>query len=226
MWCIPKVDQEFIERMEDVLTLLAKPRNKREPVVALDERPVQLLDSARTGRPAAPGKLARRDYEYVRCGTANIFCAVEPRGGRHWTHATKNRKAPKFAEALRKIAATHATAKTIHLVMDNLNTHCKKSVLRTFGSRAGRKLWKRFTVHYTPKHGSWLNPAETEVGLWSRECLGRDRISEFAELRRRTRAWNTRANRQRRKIDWRYTTTEARRDFRYKKPSTTIRTEH
>jgi DDE superfamily endonuclease len=226
MWCIPTVDKEFIERMEDVLKLLAKPRNKLEPVVALDERPVQLLDSARPGRAATPGKFARRDYEYVRLGTANIFCVVEPRGGRHWTHATRNRKAPKFAEVLRKVAATHAAAKTIHLVMDNLNTHCEMSLCTTFGPWEGRALWKRFTVHYTPKHGSWLNPAETEVGLWSRECLGKDRIPEFSTLRRRTRAWNTRANRQRRKINWRYTTTQSRRDFRYKKVGATIRTEH
>ena len=95
MWCVPKLDQEYLTRMENVLDLLAKPVNEREPVVALDERPVQLLDSARPGTPMAPGRVARRDYEYVRNGTANVFCIVAPKIGGHLTHATRNRKAPR-----------------------------------------------------------------------------------------------------------------------------------
>ena len=188
MWCVPKLDEEYVTRMEDVLEILAKPLNDREPVVALDERPVQLLDSARPGIPMVPGRIARSDYEYVRHGTANIFCITEPKGGGHLTHATRNRKAPRFADAMKKIAAAHPTARTIHLVMDNLNTHCEKSLIGAFGALEGRRLWRRFTVHHTPKHASWLNPAEIEVGLWSRECLGRDRVATFGELSRRTRA--------------------------------------
>jgi len=149
--------------MENVLDLLAKPVNEREPVVALDERPVQLLDSARPGTPMAPGRLARRDYEYVRHGTANVFCIVAPKVGGHLTHATRNRKAPRFADAMKRIAAAFPSAKTIHVVMDNLNTHCEKSLIDAFGALEGRRLWRRFTVHYTPKHASWLNPAEIEV---------------------------------------------------------------
>jgi hypothetical protein len=211
--------------MEDVLDLLTKPENEREPVVALDERPVQLLADARPGTPAAPGKPARRDYEYVRNGTANIFCIVEPKAGRHYTHATPNRKAPRFADAMKKIADAHPRAKTIHAILDNLNTHCEKSLVERFGLREGRKLWRRFTVHYTPKHGSWLNPAEIEVSLWSRECLGRDRISDFEQLRQRTSAWNLSAHRRRRIINWRFTKTKARRVFRYKR-SAMLRSEH
>ena len=90
MWCVPKVDEEYVTRMEDVLDILEKPLNERQPVVALDERPVQLLDSARPGTPMAPGRVARSDYEYVRHGTANIFCIVEPKGGGHLTHATRD----------------------------------------------------------------------------------------------------------------------------------------
>ncbi|MFZ0888454.1 MAG: IS630 family transposase [Candidatus Binataceae bacterium] len=206
--------------MEEVLDILSQPLDECAPVVALDERPVQLLDSARPGTPMAPGKVARRDYEYVRCGTANVFCVVEPKGGRHHTHATPNRKAPQFAKALRRIAEAHPAAKTIHLLLDNLNTHCAKSLTESFGEREGRRLWARFTVHHTPKHGSWLNPAELEASLWSRECLGRDRISTFAELSRRTRAWNARANRSRRSIQWRFTTTDARRVFGYQRSVT------
>jgi hypothetical protein len=216
MWCIPKVDEEYLKRMEDVLDTLAKPAEEREPVVALDERPVQLLDSARPGTPMAPGRIARSDYEYVRKGTANIFCIVAPKVGGHLTHATRDRKAPRFADALKRIAATYPKARTIHLVMDNLNTHCEKSLTDTFGALDGRRLWRRFTVHHTPKHASWLNPAEIEVGLWSRECLGRDRVGTFAELSRRTRAWNSRANGSRRRINWQFTTADARRVFGYK----------
>jgi DDE superfamily endonuclease len=216
MWCVPKVDQEYLTRMENVLDLLAKPVNEREPVVALDERPVQLLDSARPGTPMAPGRLARKDYEYVRHGTANVFCVVAPKIGAHLTHATRNRKAPRFADAMKRIAAAFPKAKTIHAVMDNLNTHCEKSLIDGFGEFEGRRLWRRFTVHYTPKHASWLNPAEIEVSLWSRECLGRDRIATFEELRARTRAWNARANKSRRRINWQFTTADARRVFGYK----------
>lgn len=206
--------------MEEVLDVLSQPVDERAPVVALDERPVQLLDAARPGTPMVPGKVARRDYEYVRCGTANVFCIVEPKGGRHHTHATPNRKAPQFAKALQRIAQAYPTARTIHLLMDNLNTHCAKSLTESFGEHQGRQLWARFTVHHTPKHGSWLNPAELEASLWSRECLGRNRVSTLSELHRRTRAWNARANRGRRSIHWRFTTADARRVFGYQQSLT------
>jgi len=199
--------------MEEVLEVLSHPLDERAPVVALDERPVQLLDSVRPGTAMAPGKPARRDYEYARCGTANVFCIVEPKKGRHHTHATPNRTAAQFARALKRIARAHPAAKTIHLVMDNLNPQCAKALSDTFGGREGRRLWARFTVHYTPKHGSWLNPAELEASLWSRECLGRNRISTLAELPSRTRAWNASANRGHRSIHWRFTTADARRVF-------------
>jgi hypothetical protein len=217
MWCVPKLDRQYIERMEDVLNLLELPANEREPVVVLDERPVQLRADARPGIPAKPGTLARRDYEYVRHGTANIFAISEPKIGRHQTHATRNRKARSFARAMKKIAAARPKAKTIHIILDNLNTHCAKSLTDALGLSEGRALWRRFTVHHTPKHGSWLNPAELEVSLWSRECMGKDRIASLAELKTRTRAWNAGANRERRTISWRFTTADARRLFRYKR---------
>ena len=225
MWCVPELDDEYIEKMEDVLNVLAKPYNAQEPVVALDERPVKLHDAARPGRPMVPGKLAHRDYEYVRRGTANIYCIVEPKSGRHLTHATRNRKAPRFAAAMKRIAKSYPNARTIHIVMDNLNIHGPKALIDAFGAQEGAKLWARFTPHYTPKHGSWLNPAEIEASLWSRECLGRDRVPTFEELRRRTSAWNKRANRKKRTIIWRFTTHKARRIFRYKR-SITSRSKH
>ena len=138
--------------MEAVLEVLNRPLDKRTPVVALDERPVQLVDSLRPATAMAPGRPARRDYEYARCGTANVFCVVEPKTGRHQTHATKNRTAAQFARALKRITRRYRAARTIHLVLDNLNTHREKSLTATFGAQAGYRLWRRFTVHYTPKY--------------------------------------------------------------------------
>jgi hypothetical protein len=225
MWCVPKLDQEYLQRMEKVLEVLNQPRDEHAPVVALDERPVQLLNSVRPDSPMAPGQPARSDYEYARYGTANVFCVVEPKAGRHQTHATKNRTAGQFAGALKRIALSYSQASTIHLVLDNLNTHQEKSLTATFGAEQGHKLWSRFTVHYTPKHGSWLNPAELEASLWSRQCLGRPRVATLTELRCRTSAWNRWANRTKIKIDWRFSIADARRVFHYK-PIATHESKH
>jgi hypothetical protein len=199
--------------MEEVLEVLNQPWDEHAPVVALDERPVQLLDSLRPATQMAPGRPARRDYKYARCGTANVFCVVEPKPGRHQTHATTNRTAAQFAGALKRIAMSYPAATTIQLVLDNLNTPREKSLSTTFGAEPGHQLWRRFTVHYTPNQSSWLNPAELEASLWSRQCLGRQRIGSLDKLRRRTSAWNRWANRTKLKIDWRFSTADARRVF-------------
>jgi hypothetical protein len=212
--------------MEDVLNVLARPYDKREPVLTVDERPVVLRGASRPGRPLMPGRVAREDYEYVRKGTANIYCMVEPKAGRHLTHATPNRKAPYFTAALQRMARRYRAATTIHLIMDNLNLHGPAALVTTLGPAKGAALWARFTPHYTPKHGSWLNPAEIEASLWARECLGRDRIDTFEALRERTCAWNRCADRAKRTITWRFTTAKARRLFRYKKRSTISRSRH
>lgn len=201
--------------MEDVLRLYARKASWKEPVVALDERPVQLFDDARPSTLMKPGKPARKDYEYVRRGTANVFCIVEPMTGFRMTHVTKNRKAGAYARALRKIARGHPNARTIHLVQDNLSTHTEKSLITTFGDKAGRALWKRFTVHYTPKHASWLNVAEIEASLVARECLGTRRIGSLAELRHEVAVWRRTAERAGRTIQWRFRVHDARRVFRY-----------
>jgi transposase len=216
MWCIAgELDREYVERMEDILDLLEKPRNSREPIVCLDERPVQLHAEIRTPRPAKPGRIARRDSEYRRHGTANIFAIVAPLEGIHLTQATHNRTAREFAKMLRQIANRFPAARCIHLIVDNLNTHRIKSLTDAFGDLDGRRLWNRFRLHYTPKHGSWLNPAEIEISLLSRECLGKDRIPEFELLKRRVRAWNSDANKRHRKIEWRFTSRAARKKFHY-----------
>ncbi len=161
MWCVPELNREYVERMEDVLNLMEKPATEKEPVVALDERPVQLHATERNGRPMAPGRIAQRDYEYVRRGTANIFCIVAPKTGRHLTHATTNRKARRFAAAMKRISDAYPNAKRIHIILANLNTHRLKSLSDAYGEAEGRRLWRRFVIHHTPKHGSWPNPGRS-----------------------------------------------------------------
>lgn len=212
MWCVPQIDREFITKMRDVLRLYARPYNPNEPVVALDERPTPLRAPARQDLPMKAGHPRRRDYEYVRRGTANVFCIVEPKGGRHFTHATANRKKPAFVAALAKIARAYPDARRIHLVVDNLNIHNNKTITDVLGPK-GQALADRFVFHFTPKHASWLNVAEVEASLVSRECLGRDRIPSLEALTRRITPWNRDANRRRRSINWRFTVHDAKRVF-------------
>jgi len=215
MWCVPEITAEFVDRMEDVLRLYARRYDAKEPVVCLDERPVVLREDARPGQPMRPGRMARTDYEYVRCGTANIYCIVEPLTGRRLTFATANRKARAFVWALKKIVRRYCSARRIHLVMDNLNIHSCASVMTALGALAGRRLWQRFDVHFTPKHASWLDAAELEASMVSSECLGRRRISSLVDLISTVAAWRRRAEKDHRLIDWRFRVDDARRVFRY-----------
>ena len=176
------------------------------------------MPNIRPPSPAVPGREARRDNEYERRGTANVFCAVEPKAGRHFTTATPNRSGAEFAHMVGLIVKQYPAATTIHLVMDNLNIHCRKSLTDYFGDQKGGDIWDRLTVHYTPKHGSWLNQAEIELSLFSRQCLGTRRIPELAKLKRETKAWNRRANQKQTKINWRFTRKKARKVFKYKPP--------
>jgi len=142
---------------------------------------------------------------------------VEPKAGRHFTLPTRNRSAREFAKAVDTIVSSYPSAKTIHLVMDNLNTHGRKSLTDYFGEKKGGALWKRLTVHYTPKHGSWLNQAEIENSLFSRQCLGKRRIPTLGILKRESRAWNRKVNRLRVRIDWQFTRKKARTKFNYER---------
>ena len=208
---------EYLENMEEVLEIYERPYNPAEPVVCLDEKPVTLHDDVRPARPMAPGKPRRPDNEYKRCGTANIFCAVEPKTGKHFTLATPNRSAAQLAPVLEGIIANYSGADTIHLVMDNLNIHGPKTLTDYFGKEKGGELWNRLTVHYTPKHGSWLNQAEIEISLLARQCLAKRRIPTLAILQRETAAWNAKANHDRVKINWQFTRRKARRKFGYRR---------
>jgi hypothetical protein len=219
MWCVPELDDEYITKMEDVLETYEKPYDPEEPVVCLDEKPVTLHAEVRPSSAAEPGREARRDSEYERCGTVNVFCAVEPKAGRHFTFVTPNRSAFEFARVVCDLALQYPQAKTIHLVMDNLNIHCRKSLTDAFGPEMGGEVWDRFTIHHTPTHGSWLNQAEIEIGLFARQCLGTRRIRDVKTLRRESRAWNRRTNRDQIKINWGFDRKAARQKFGYKRKS-------
>jgi hypothetical protein len=219
MWCVAELDGPYIEKMEDVLAVYEKPYDVAEPVVCVDEKPVSLHADLRLSRPMAPGKIAKRDNEYKRCGTANVFCAVEPQAGKHFTWPTPNRSAPEFAKVMRTLVESYPRARTLHLVMDNLNIHGRKSFTDSYGEKEGGDLWNRLTVHYTPKHGSWLNQAEIEISLYARQCLGKRRIPDLASLQRESRAWNRRVNRARVKINWKFSRRDARHKFGYHKNS-------
>jgi len=216
MWCIAALDDEYIERMEDVLEVYERPLSTQEPVVCLDEKPVTLHNDVRAPLPMKPGSVAKRDTEYERCGTANAFCAIEPKAGIHVTKITPTRSSAEFADLIESIANRYPEAQTIHLVMDNLSSHTRKALVERFGEQEGGALWNRFTVHYTPVHGSWLNQAELEVGLFSKQCLGKRRIGGIRILRAEARAWNRRINRKRVKINWTFDRKKARKKFKYK----------
>lgn len=192
MWCVAELNEDYVTKMEDVLEAYEKPYDPEEPVVCLDEKPVTLHADVRPASPAEPGREARRDNEYERRGTANVFCAVEPKAGRHFTFATPDRSAFEFAQVSFHLAMQHPRAKTIHLVLEISTSTAAKSLTDLYGSETGGEIRDRFTIHYTPTHGSWLNQAEIEIGMFARQCLGSRRIPDLKTLRRESRAWNRR----------------------------------
>jgi hypothetical protein len=218
MWCVAELNKEYIQKMEDVLAVYEKPYNPAQPVVCLDEKAVSLHADVRPPIAAKPGKPAKQDNEYERCGTANVFAVVEPKSGRHFTTATPDRCAAEFARLVGHVIEQYPFARKIHLVMDNLNIHCRKSLIGYYGEQEGGYHWNRLKVHYTPKHGSWLNQAEIELSLYWRQCLGTRRIPDLAKRKQETKTWNGRANQKRTKINWRFTRKKARKLFKYEKP--------
>jgi transposase len=218
MWRVAELNQEYLQKMEDVLATYEKPYDPAEPVICLDEKPVSLHADVRPPIPAKPGKPAKKDNEYKRCGTANVFGVVEPKAGRHLTTATPDRCASEFARLVGHVVEQYPAAERIHLVMDNLNIHCRKSLTDYFGEEEGGDIWDRLTVHFTPKHGSWLNQAEIELSLFSQQCLGSRRVPDLAMLKRETRVWNRNANRKHTRINWRFTRRKARKLFKYNSP--------
>jgi hypothetical protein len=196
--------------MEDVLEVYHRPYDERRPLVTLDEASKQLVGEVALPLPPLPGQPQRFDYEYVRHGTANLFMVSEPLLGWRAVQVTQRRTARDYAEVLRWLAEdVHPDAEVIVLVQDNLNTHRLASLYEAFEPERARRIAERFEVHYTPKHGSWLNVAEIELSVLSRQCLDR-RIGSLAELEREVAAWEEARNEQGAKVRWRFTTEQAR----------------
>lgn len=207
-FCIPpKQNAAFVHAMEDVLEVYHRPYDPARPQVCLDETNKQLLEHTRVPIAASPGSLARVDDEYRRRGTANVFAAVEPLTGHSIVQVTETRTAVDFAHFLRAISDEYPTATAIVLVMDNLSTHVLSCLYEAFEPNEARRLVERFELHYTPKHGSWLNVAEIFLSLLSRECLDQ-RIGTLAQLRSDVAAWKS--SRPSAKVNWRFTAADAR----------------
>ena len=211
---------EFVAAMEDVLDLYTEPYNPKRPKVNFDETSKQLIRETREPLPAAPGRPARYDYEYERNGTRNLFMLVEPQAG--WRHitVTERRTMQDFAHQMQWLVDEgYPEATVIRVVMDNLNTHKPASLYETLAPSEARRLLKKLEFHYTPKHGSWLNMAEIELSILSRQCLDR-RIQDDAMLRREITAYEDTRNAANATITWRFTTTDARAKLHRLYPST------
>ena len=206
----PQANAEFVCAMEDVLEVYKRPHDPERPVVCVDETSKQLIGETRTPIPAAPGRPERIDYEYERHGTANLFMLFEPLAGWRHVEVTERRTAVDFAAVLRDLSDRYyPQAQKIVLVMDNLNTHKPASLYEAFAPEEARRLAERFELHYTPKHGSWLDMAETELSVLARQCLKR-RIDNRDDLKREVAAWEKRRNEAESVVDWRFTTANAR----------------
>jgi len=210
MWCIPKVDAEFVARMEDILALYAEPPDERRPVVCFDETPRQLIGEERVPVQPEPGKRRRYDYEYVRNGTANVFMFVD--ANRSWRHAkvTDRRTCIDFAECMRDLADVHyPDAAKIRVVLDNLSAHRPSALYERFAPAEARRILERLEFHFTPKHASWLNMVEIEIGVMVSQCLDR-RIPDKKTLVAEVAAWERRRTAEGAQIDWMFTIERAR----------------
>jgi transposase len=222
MWCVPKIDGEYVARMEDVLDLRACPRaghrpdpgaeppDPARPVVCLDESPLQLIGQVREPIPAAPGQVARVDYEYRRNGTVNLFVVTDVHRPWRKVTVTERRTAQDYAERLRELVdVDFPDAARIRVVQDNLSTHTPGSLYETFPAAEAHRIRERLEFHYTPKHASWLNMVEIEIGVLKGQCLDR-RIDNRAELEREIAAWQRRRNASGARVAWMFTTEKAR----------------
>jgi transposase len=220
MWVIPpKSNPDFVFHMEDVLDVYQRPYDPRRPLICMDETTKQLVGEIRTPLPPLPGVPARYDAEYVRNGVANLFLFSEPLAGQRQVRVREQRTKQDWAWVMRElIDETYADAERIVLVMDNLNTHSPASFYATFPPEVAKRLTDRLEIHYTPKHGSWLNMAEIELSVLSKQCLKR-RIPTLERLRHHVAAWEEKRNQSQRKIRWQFTTKDARIKLRSLYPS-------
>ena len=214
MWCIPpRHSAAFVCAMENVLEVYRRPYDPLRPVVAMDEQPKQLIAETRTPIPAAPGRVAKVDYEYRRHGVVSVWMFSEPLApGSGWrkVNVTDRRTAVDWAHQMRELVDVHyAQAERVTVVLDNLNTHTAASLYKAFEPAEARRIADKLELVYTPRHGSWLNVAEIELSVLSRQCLG-GRMADRATITDATAAWEHHRNRDGHGIDWRFTTDDAR----------------
>jgi hypothetical protein len=221
---VPKIDGEYVARMEDVLDLYAEPLDPARPVVCLDESPLQLIGEVREPIPAAPGQLERVDYEYRRNGTVNLFVAVDAHRPWRKVTVTEQRTARDYAKRLRELVdVDYPDAGCIRVVQDNLSTHTPGSLYEAFPAPEAHRILERLEFHYTPKHASWLNMVEIEIGVLKRQCLDR-RIDDREELEREIAAWERQRNLAGAHLKWMFTTEKARTKMgrAYPRPAATL----
>jgi len=211
MWCIPPTaDAAFVCAMEDILEIYKRPYNPDEPLICMDETSKQLIREIRQPQPAKPKKAARFDYEYERNGVCYLFMFYEPFGGRRCTAVTERRTKTDWAHQIKELLDVHyPDVKKVVLVMDNLNTHSGASLYAAFPPGEARRLFERLEIHYTPKHGSWLNIAEIELRVLTGQCLNR-RIPDKRTLEREICQWQNQRNFRNAKVNWQFTTDDAR----------------
>jgi hypothetical protein len=205
MWCVGTLTEEYRQRMYHLLALYARPLRRDEPVICVDEKSLQLLEHSRQPLAMAAHAVAKEDYEYVRKGTTNLFVAVEPKAGRRIVSVTDHRGKKDFIAFIRNLlTGPYAKARRVHLVLDNLNTRFRKCFDDVLGHARAARLLRRVRFHYIPKHASWLNMAEIEIDILTRQCLNR-RIADRQCLKSEVSAWRRRRNAQRRTIEWKFT---------------------
>ena len=205
----PQGNGDFVAAMERVLDVYRRPYDADYPVVCMDETPRQLIGETRVAIPARCGRAQRYDYEYRRCGVCNVFMATEPLAARRLTKVTERRTKIDWAQFLADIAARYAQAKKITLVMDNLSTHRPGALYEAYPPVQAKALWDRFEFIHTPRHGSWLNVAEVELNVLIRQCLNR-RIDSIDVMRDEVAAWQASRDRLNAKVDWQFTSDDAR----------------
>ena len=210
-WCIPpEEDAEFVANMEDILDVYQKPYDPKYPLWCMDEKPYQILGEAREPLPMRPGDLAKVDSEYVRNGTVSIFCFIQPHTGKLLHSVEPTRTAVDWAEKIKYLVdEVEPDAEKIILVMDNLNTHNISSLYKAFRPEEARRIAKKLEVHYTPRHGSWLDIAEIGINIMTRECLDR-RIPNIEALKEELKAWNDEYDKDPSPVNWQFQTTDSR----------------
>jgi len=210
MWCIPQVDADYVARMEDVLDLYSEAPDPERPVVCFDESPIQLIGEVRRPIPPEPRQIERYDCEYKRNGTANLFVFLDVNRPWRKVKVTERRAAEDFAVCMRDLTDVHYPgAERIRVVLDNLSTHSAGALYQTFPADEARRVLRRLEFHYVPKHASWLNMVEIEIGVLASQCLDR-RIESYTRLVAETAAWEKRRNAECARINWMFTTQKAR----------------